>query len=94
MIPLATYRLQFHEGFRFAHAAGLAPYFARLGISHVDASNGAGNPYTRAGSTSTGSRTARDDPAVQQAVDVAVSRLNHDPARLDALIRDPHWRAD
>jgi (1->4)-alpha-D-glucan 1-alpha-D-glucosylmutase len=48
MIPLATYRLQFHEGFRFADAARLAPYLARLGISHVYAS-----PYlkVRPGST-------------------------------------------
>ena len=43
MIPLATYRLQFHEGFRFADAARLAPYLARLGISHVYAS-----PYLKA----------------------------------------------
>ena len=43
MIPLATYRLQFHERFRFADAARLAPYLARLGISHVYAS-----PYLKA----------------------------------------------
>ena len=43
MIPLATYRLQFHEGFRFVDAARLAPYLARLGISHVYAS-----PYLKA----------------------------------------------
>ena len=257
MIPLATYRLQFHEGFRFADAARLAPYLARLGISHVYASpylkarpgsthgydivdhrslnpelgdqadfdrmvaafaeNGLGqildfvpnhigvggadnplwldvlewgqesvyagwfdidwkpdHPYLRAkllvpllgeqygieleagklalkfdrangdfavwaydrhklpicplhysrilgdadpelermGDTFAGlpdwrpqivrragelkaelGRLARDDPAVQQAIDAAVSRLNRDPAMLDALIRDQHWRA-
>ena len=38
MIPRATYRLQFHKGFTFADAAPLAPYLARLGISHVYAS--------------------------------------------------------
>ncbi|MBU8542104.1 MULTISPECIES: malto-oligosyltrehalose synthase [Roseomonadaceae] len=38
VIPRATYRLQFHAGFRFADAARLAPYLARLGISHVYAS--------------------------------------------------------
>ena len=38
MIPRATMRLQFHKGFTFADAARLAPYFARLGISHVYAS--------------------------------------------------------
>src|ERR1700692_3464109 len=37
-IPRATYRLQFHKGFGFADAAALAPYLARLGISHVYAS--------------------------------------------------------
>src|SRR5437899_10369960 len=38
MAPRATYRLQFHEGFSFADAQRLVPYFARLGISHVYAS--------------------------------------------------------
>jgi (1->4)-alpha-D-glucan 1-alpha-D-glucosylmutase len=42
-IPRATYRLQFHKGFGFADAAALAPYLARLGISHVYAS-----PYLKA----------------------------------------------
>jgi (1->4)-alpha-D-glucan 1-alpha-D-glucosylmutase len=41
--PRATYRLQFHPGFTFADAAALAPYLARLGVSHVYAS-----PYLRA----------------------------------------------
>ena len=47
-VPRATYRLQFHKGFGFRNAAALAPYLARLGISHVYAS-----PYlkARAGST-------------------------------------------
>lgn len=36
--PLATYRLQFREGMDFARAAGLVPYLARLGISHLYAS--------------------------------------------------------
>jgi (1->4)-alpha-D-glucan 1-alpha-D-glucosylmutase len=38
MIPLATYRLQFHKEFPFEAAVPLAPYLARLGISHVYAS--------------------------------------------------------
>jgi len=42
-IPRATYRLQFNKDFGFAQAAALAPYLARLGISHVYAS-----PYLRA----------------------------------------------
>lgn len=35
MIPRATYRLQFHKDFPFAAAIELAPYLAKLGISHV-----------------------------------------------------------
>ena len=42
-VPRATYRLQFHKGFGFRDAAALAPYLARLGISHVYAS-----PYLKA----------------------------------------------
>jgi (1->4)-alpha-D-glucan 1-alpha-D-glucosylmutase len=42
-IPRATYRLQFHKGFGFRDAAALAPYLARLGVSHVYAS-----PYLKA----------------------------------------------
>jgi (1->4)-alpha-D-glucan 1-alpha-D-glucosylmutase len=44
----ATYRLQFHKGFGFDAAAEIAPYLARLGVSHVYAS-----PYlmARRGST-------------------------------------------
>ena len=47
-IPRATYRLQFRKAFGFDEAARLAPYLARLGISHVYAS-----PYlmARPGST-------------------------------------------
>jgi (1->4)-alpha-D-glucan 1-alpha-D-glucosylmutase len=42
-VPRATYRLQFSRDFGFAEAAELAPYLAKLGISHVYAS-----PYLRA----------------------------------------------
>ena len=38
MIPRATYRLQFNADFGFDAAARIAPYLARLGISHVYAS--------------------------------------------------------
>lgn len=34
-VPRATYRLQLNKDFTFADAAGLAPYLARLGVSHV-----------------------------------------------------------
>jgi (1->4)-alpha-D-glucan 1-alpha-D-glucosylmutase len=43
VIPRASYRLQFHKGFGFRDAAALAPYLARLGVSHVYAS-----PYLKA----------------------------------------------
>ena len=38
VVPVATYRLQFHKQFRFADAIKLVPYLAGLGISHVYAS--------------------------------------------------------
>ena len=34
-IPRATYRLQLRAGFGFSQVAGIAPYLARLGVSHV-----------------------------------------------------------
>ena len=42
-VPRATYRLQFRKEFGFDQAAALAPYLARLGVSHVYAS-----PYLKA----------------------------------------------
>jgi (1->4)-alpha-D-glucan 1-alpha-D-glucosylmutase len=44
----ATYRVQLHAGFTFDDAAALAPYLARLGISHVYCS-----PYLQAAAGST-----------------------------------------
>ena len=38
MTPRATYRVQFHADFTFADAQRLAPYWAKLGGSHVYAS--------------------------------------------------------
>ena len=43
VLPTATYRWQFHGGFRFADATALLPYLAALGISHCYAS-----PYLKA----------------------------------------------
>src|SRR5437868_674572 len=37
-VPGATYRLQFHAGFRFADAAALVPYLHALGVSDLYAS--------------------------------------------------------
>ena len=47
-IPRATYRLQFHPGFTFDHAAQIADYLSALGVSHVYAS-----PYLPAAPGST-----------------------------------------
>ncbi len=38
MTPRATYRIQFHKDFTFDAGAALAPYMAKLGISHLYAS--------------------------------------------------------
>ncbi|HSP25632.1 MAG TPA: alpha-amylase family glycosyl hydrolase, partial [Saliniramus sp.] len=38
MTPRATYRLQFNAEFTFADGARIAPYLAKLGVSHVYAS--------------------------------------------------------
>ena len=37
-VPRATYRIQFHRDFTFEHAAEIASYLARLGVSHLYAS--------------------------------------------------------
>ncbi len=37
-VPGATYRLQFHKGFRFDDAIALVPYLAALGVTHLYAS--------------------------------------------------------
>jgi len=37
-VPDATYRFQFHKGFRFTDAIRQVPYLAKLGISHLYAS--------------------------------------------------------
>lgn len=47
-VPVSTIRLQFHKDFTLDDAAGLADYFAQLGVSHVYAS-----PVFRARSGST-----------------------------------------
>jgi len=38
VVPAATYRLQFHKGFKFRDATALVPYLAALGVSHLYAS--------------------------------------------------------
>src|SRR5580704_18568858 len=46
--PESTYRLQFHAGFTFRDAIGIAPYLRDLGVTHVYAS-----PYLKASAGST-----------------------------------------
>ena len=38
-VPVSTYRIQFHAGFRFDDATALVPYLAALGVSHLYASS-------------------------------------------------------
>ena len=47
-VPVSTYRLQFHRGFRFADAQALVPYLATLGVTACYAS-----PYLKASPGST-----------------------------------------
>jgi (1->4)-alpha-D-glucan 1-alpha-D-glucosylmutase len=37
-LPESTYRVQFHKGFTFRDAAGIVPYLAELGVTHLYAS--------------------------------------------------------
>ncbi|HEX4978901.1 MAG TPA: malto-oligosyltrehalose synthase [Acidimicrobiales bacterium] len=48
MIPRSTYRVQLHAGFTFDDAAGIVPYLADLGVSHLYCS-----PYLQAAPGST-----------------------------------------
>lgn len=47
-VPVSTYRLQFHRGFRFADACALVPYLAQLGVTDCYSS-----PYLKASPGST-----------------------------------------
>jgi hypothetical protein len=77
-IPRATYRLQFHKEFGFRDAAALAPYLARLGISHVYASphlKGRPGRRKRTGATSTEEIAEASEPLTPP---VGVSELSAD----------------
>ncbi|MGH6903362.1 MAG: alpha-amylase family glycosyl hydrolase, partial [Geminicoccaceae bacterium] len=77
ILPRATYRLQFHEGFGFEAARRIVPYLAALGISHLYAS-----PLTMARPGSTHGYDVID-----------FNRLNPelgDEAAFDALIAELH----
>lgn len=61
VIPRATYRLQLNPAFPFAAAAQVAPYLARLGVSHVYSS-----PYLQAAPGSTHGYDVVDPRAVNR----------------------------
>ncbi len=73
MTPRATYRLQFHKEFGFDHAADLAPYLARLGVSHLYAS-----PYLKARPGSTHGYDIVDHDALNPELgdETAFARMN------------------
>jgi (1->4)-alpha-D-glucan 1-alpha-D-glucosylmutase len=61
VVPRCTYRVQLHEGFCFADAAGIADYLAALGVSHLYCS-----PYFRAASGSTHGYDVVDPQALNE----------------------------
>jgi (1->4)-alpha-D-glucan 1-alpha-D-glucosylmutase len=73
-LPVATYRLQFHRGFRFRDARALVPYLARLGVSHLYAS-----PFLKARPGSTHGYDVVDHNAVNPEIG--------SEAELDRLMR-------
>lgn len=79
-IPRATYRLQFHAGFTFDHAAGIADYLSALGISHIYAS-----PYLQAvpGSTHGYDVTDPGRPNIELGAETGHDRMCHALARND-----------
>src|SRR5689334_10606314 len=80
IVPRATYRLQFRREFGFADAASVAPYLARLGVSHVYAS-----PYLKARPGSThGYDIVDHDQLNPELGDEA------DYRRMTAALRDHH----
>lgn len=77
-VPRATYRLQFNKDFGFGRAAELAPYLARLGVSHLYAS-----PYLAARPGSTHGYDIVDHNALNPEIG---SRADFD--RMVAALRD------
>jgi len=100
--PSATYRLQFRNGRTFERAAKLAPYLARLGISHLYAS-----PIFQAEPGSTHGYDVVDNRVIDTSLDgdegfermVAAFReegiallLDFVPNHMSASPRNPYWR--
>lgn len=100
--PAATYRLQFREGMDFAMAAALAPYLAKLGVSHLYAS-----PVFRAAPGSTHGYDVIDfnkiEPSLggEDGLDALVAALEENglglildfvPNHMAATPHNPWWR--
>jgi (1->4)-alpha-D-glucan 1-alpha-D-glucosylmutase len=102
IVPSATYRLQFRNGMTFERAAKLAPYLARLGISHLYAS-----PIFQAEPGSTHGYDVVDNRVIDTSLGgdegfermVAAFRaegigviLDFVPNHMSASPRNPYWR--
>ena len=100
--PTATYRLQFRNGMTFDHAANLAPYLARLGISHLYAA-----PIFQAEPGSTHGYDVVDNRVIDSSLGgdagfermVAAQRaegigivLDFVPNHMSASTYNPYWR--
>jgi (1->4)-alpha-D-glucan 1-alpha-D-glucosylmutase len=100
--PSATYRLQFRDGMTFEKAAGLAPYLAQLGVSHLYAS-----PIFEAEPGSTHGYDVIDNRMIDPSLGgdegfermVAALRaegiqiiLDFVPNHMSASTRNPYWR--
>jgi (1->4)-alpha-D-glucan 1-alpha-D-glucosylmutase len=100
--PSATYRLQFRNGMTFERAAKLAPYLARLGISHV-----CGSPIFQAEPGSTHGYDVVDNRVIDRDLGgeegfdrmIAAFRaeglgfiLDFVPNHMSASPRNPYWR--
>lgn len=100
--PMASYRLQLNPDFRFADAQALAPYFGRLGVTHVYAS-----PLLRARHGSTHGYDVTDcatinpqlgDKTDMRALATALQTygmallLDIVPNHMAASMENPYWR--
>jgi (1->4)-alpha-D-glucan 1-alpha-D-glucosylmutase len=103
-VPGATYRLQFHKGFRFKDAIALVPYLARLGVTHLYAS-----PFLKARPGSTHGYDVVDHNAVNPEIGTEaelnqlMGRLKKHgmglipdlvPNHMGVLHADNHWWLD
>jgi len=101
-IPAATYRLHFRTGMTFARAAELAPYFARLGISHVysspifqaepDSTHGYDVTDTRVLDTSLGGEPAFEHMIAAFQAEGLGFIPDFVPNHMSASPRNPFWR--